>query len=349
MASGAQIFPSRQQTPVRLQRRQGGHLKRWRTVAAAAGCVAFAASCFVSSGRPRLSASGERWRLGSAASQFSRIAMAAASGSEEEAAGDDTSVEVFRQSLIQGWGKDVGSSQSMDEHWAEEVDTNEGTKNLRAGDLLIANPDGFIGEGDGPGPARIGMNEKLPSDYMSKRELYRRLPVVLLTKVEEDGSAEGLVLSIRTGRLMGDLVQHFMSRPLYYGGPDKASLTMIHPYPEVPGSRQLGDSGLYESGDFAGAQEFTDEGTGSSLRFRFFVQKVEWGFGQLSGELQSKPLISADLPPAAASWIPVRASREVVLTEADSLEDKPLWLRVAELAGDTGTNAGKALRKVEEM
>ncbi|CAE7221292.1 unnamed protein product [Symbiodinium microadriaticum] len=56
-------------------------------------------------------------------------------------------------------------------------------------------------------------------------------------------------------------------------------VTMIHPYPEVEGSKPLSDGGLYLGGSLAGAQAFVEEGTGSSLRIRFFLNRIEWNKG----------------------------------------------------------------------
>jgi len=139
---------------------------------------------------------------------------------------------------------------------------------------------------------------------------------------------------MRTGQLMGDFINHFHSRPLHYGGPEDASLTMVHPYKQVPGAQPLEDSGLYLGGDFAGAQDWVEEGEGSSLRFRFFLNRVRWKPGELEKEVGpgagERPL-----------WIPIRCSADLVLSEVDSPEDKPLWVQVAELAGGDAEAAGR--------
>jgi len=241
-----------------------------------------------------------------------------------EADDDSTNVELFRQSLIQGWGGGVvGSASSDSVDWAEVV---QGEKpELRPGDLLLANPADFIGEGTAVGTERVGLSGRIPPDW-PLRERLRMLPVVLLTKVGSGSDvAEGLWLSVRTGRLMGDFINHFHSRPLHLGGPVEAGLTMIHPYPQVPDAKPLGSGGLFLGGDFSGAQAWVDDGEGSSLRFRFFLNRVQWGPGELAAE--------ANGGAASRTWIPIRCSAGVALAEVDSSEDKPLWLRVAQLAG----------------
>merc|ERR1719221_939977 len=110
---------------------------------------------------------------------------------------------------------------------------------------------------------------------------------------------------------MGDLTDMFHSRPLQYGGPAEASLTMVHPYPQVEGSSQLADSGLWLGGDFGSAQSWVDDGEGSSLRFRFFLNRIRWSRGQLATEVRrgkGPGQFSFDQP-----WIPVRCSADLVL------------------------------------
>jgi len=171
----------------------------------------------------------------------------------------------------------------------------------------------------------------VPEDY-PRRERLRFLPVVLLTNVDADtGEAEGVWLTMRTGQLMGDFVNNFHSRPLLYGGPVDASLTMVHPYPQVPGSKPLADGGLYLGGSLAGAQAWVDDGQGSSLRFRFFLNRVRWS----AGELQ------AELAPPDRTWLTVRCSIDLVLSESDSIDNKPLWVQIAELAGGEAQELGR--------
>lgn len=270
---------------------------------------------------------------------------AGSSGDEDV---DAANVEFFRQQLIQGWGGGTigGATRSADTEWAEvlgEPSAADGegvgsslADELRVGDVLLANPAGFIGDGPLTGPERLGWGRRI-SDNWPRRETLRSLPVVLLTRFEKDASgftrAEGLWLSMRSGSLMGDFVNFFHSRPVYVGGPVDASLTMIHPYPQVPNSEALGSGGLHISDNLEGAHKWVDEGEGSSLRFRFFVNRVGWGAGQLKAEVDQNPV---DAP-----WIPVRCSAEVVLREADSMEDKPLWLHIAELAGGRAEAAAR--------
>jgi len=150
-----------------------------------------------------------------------------AEGTEGKAAagGDDTdstSVELFRQSLIQGWGSASIGSSTQDASWAQLVTDGE----LAPGMVLLANPAAFIGEGPENGPRRVGLRSLMSPDWSSRDKL-RFMPVVLITRVQADGVAEGVSLILRTRRLMGDFleVNHFQSRPLHLGGPDDAGLT----------------------------------------------------------------------------------------------------------------------------
>ncbi|CAK9084301.1 UPF0301 protein SRU_0495, partial [Durusdinium trenchii] len=246
---------------------------------------------------------------------------------------DTTNVELFRQSLIQGWGAgEVGrSSDSAD--WAELVDPDA----VQAGDMLLGHPARFFSERTSPAFTRIGLQGGIPADY-PRRERLRYLPVLLLTEVnKEAGTAKGVWLTLRTGQLLGDFIDFFHSRPLLYGGPTPSeSVTMIHPYPEVPGSKKLSDD-IYLGGSFEGAQAWVEEGEGSSLRIRFFLNHIEWRQGELAAELAPEN-----------TWLPVRCSVDVVLSETDAIDAKPLWVKVAELAGgeleELGVRLGQTRR-----
>lgn len=268
----------------------------------------------------------------------SDIGASGAAENEEQGSGgvedesDDTNVELFRQSLIQGWarGGGLGSASADETDWAEIIREDD---TLVAGDILLGSPMGFIGEGGSEaGPERVGLTSRISEDWPSREQL-RLIPVVLVTRIRADGGAEGVCLTMRTGRLMGDYVNHFHTRPLHFGGPEKASLTMIHPYQEVPGSERLSkDGGLYLGGDFGGAQEWVEEGQGSELRFRFFVNRIRWKPGELFKEVRGS---------GEQVWIPVRCSADLVLAEVDSIDEKPLWVRIAELAGGEAEELGR--------
>ncbi|CAE6970783.1 unnamed protein product [Symbiodinium natans] len=245
---------------------------------------------------------------------------------EEE---DTTNVELFRQSLIQGWasGGSVGGASGTSD-WAEPIEPAD----VRPGDILLGDPASFFGEGASNALRRVGLQERIPADY-PRRERLRYLPVVLLTEVDkESDTARGVWLTLRTGRLLGDLIDVFHSRPLLYGGPASSEgVTMVHPYPQVEGSKPLSDGGLYLGGSLAGAQAFVEDGTGSSLRIRFFLNRIEWNKGEFA----------ADLDGDGRSFLPVRCSVDVVLTETDAVDAKPLWAKVAELAGGAVAEAGR--------
>ncbi|CAL1170642.1 unnamed protein product [Cladocopium goreaui] len=279
--------------------------------------VALALGCFAS--RVFVQAFGSR-------RDRARVFRRAEEAAEEEQ--DTTNLELFRQSLIQGWGAgEIGrSSDSAD--WAELVEPAA----VRAGDILLGDPARFFSEQTSPAFRRIGLQGGIPADY-PRRERLRYLPVLLLTEVDKDaGTAKGVWLTLRTGQLLGDFINFFHSRPLLYGGPTQSnSVTMVHPYPEVPGSKLLSE-GLYVGGSFEGAQAWVEEGEGSSLRIRFFLNHIQWRQGELA----------AELAPGENTWLPVRCSVDVVLSETDEIDAKPLWVKVAELAGGKLEELGRA-------
>jgi putative AlgH/UPF0301 family transcriptional regulator len=159
------------------------------------------------------------------------------------------------------------------------------------------------------------------------------MPVVLVTDVSPN-HAEGVSLTARTGILLGDLEEEgalsFASRPLHWGGPERSPLLLLHPYEGVPGSKELGDSGLFVSRNLRQAREWLDENTGSSLRFRFFSNRVQWAAGELERELQN------------GVWFPVSASRDLVLDESQSVGADPLWSVIASLVGGEVEDLGNS-------
>eukprot|EP00434_Breviolum_minutum_P027976 symbB.v1.2.024751.t2/scaffold2367.1/size81165/4 len=219
---------------------------------------------------------------------------------------DSADVQVRTSHLcLAGWGGDIGrSADSAD--WAELVEPAA----VRAGDILLGDPARFFSEQTSPAFRRIGLQGGIPADY-PRRERLRYLPVLLLTEVDKDaGTAQGVWLTLR------DFINFFHSRPLLYG------VTMVHPYPEVPGSKLLSE-GIYA---------WVEEGEGSSLRIRFFLNHIQWRQGELA----------AELAPGENTWLPVRCSVDVVLSETDEIDAKPLWVKVAELAGGRLEQLGRA-------
>lgn len=238
---------------------------------------------------------------------------------------DSASIESFRQSLLKGWGSDgiAAEEKPISGEWARPLKPSEVT----AGDVLLGHPAAFFEDDDGgsdAGPRRIGLSGR------TSRGFQQQPPAVLLTRVDDSGAAEGLVLSIRTGTLMGDILSEcFQSRPLLYGGPCKCGhLNILHPYKEVEGSLQLSDVGLYLTGNVRECHSWVRDGQGSSFRFRFYYDRVEWKAGELAAELGGP-----GLPDQQPVWMPARCSADLVLSETGSLDEKPLWLRIAELAG----------------
>jgi len=258
---------------------------------------------------------------------------------------DITNVELFRQSLIRGWGEgEVGSAETATAaDWAQPLPED---RPILPGDVLLGDPAGFFADED-TGPLRsllgffgdsldsrlrrIGMRGRIAAD-LPQRERLRVLPVILVIRSSASDGVEGVWLTMRTGELMGDYINHFHSRPLLFGGPSGTGLTMVHPYSQVHGSSCLTKEGLHLGGDFGSAQQWADEGQGSSLRFRFFIGRVKWAPGELEAEMkQGKERL----------WIPLRCSMDLVLSEVDSIDEKPLWVRMAELAGGQAEEAGR--------
>jgi len=80
---------------------------------------------------------------------------------------------------------------------------------------------------------------------------------------------------------------------------------------------------------FDGAQAWVEEGQGSSLRFRFFIQNIQWLPGDLKDEVEMR------------IWVPVKCSTDLVLAEVDSVGEKPLWAQIVELTGGEIEDAGR--------
>lgn len=170
----------------------------------------------------------------------------------------------------------------------------------------------------------------LPALSDATRREKARLPVVLITEHNELGT-EGLLLGLWSGKLLGDMgFDAFMTRPLYVGGAIKAGLAMLHSYPELPGAKNITSDGLAMSMNFSQALDWITYGTGTSLRFKFFIYKVRWPPGELEKELEQ-----------GTNWLHVRCSRDLLMREPDSSFEEPLWVQIAEYAGGAPAEAAR--------
>lgn len=251
---------------------------------------------------------------------------------------DGTSVELFRQSLIQGWGSAGIGSSAEEASWAKLMTDGE----LEPGMVLLGNPAAFIGDdAPGDGPRRVGLRNIMSPEWPSREKL-RWMPVVLITRIQANNVAEGVALTYRSATLMGDLFNSFHSRPLNLGGPDEAGpdeadLTMLHPYPpsQVAGAELLSEeSGIYINFNnpvefLKHAQEWVEEGQGSSLRFRFYYRKIRWSPGDLKDEVEKR------------IWVPVTCSGDLLLADMDSVGEKPLWAKIVSLIGGDVEDAAR--------
>ena len=225
-----------------------------------------------------------------------------------------------------------------------------GSLQIKPGQLLVADPRRFAQAACRAGAGSVGLLPDLADwvlrvsaffgigglDLVADIDRWKRsnwMPVVLVTEVSPT-HAEGVSLTARTGILLGDLEEEgalsFASRPLHWGGPELAPLLLLHPYDGVPGSKELGQSGLFVSRSLPRAREWLDENAGSSLRFRFFSNRVRWSVGELDRELQN------------GVWFPVSASRDLVLDESQSVGADPLWSVIASLVGGEVEELGKS-------
>ena len=221
---------------------------------------------------------------------------------------------------------------------------------VKPGQVLIADPRRFASAACRAGAGSVGLLPELADwvlrisaffgigglDLVADIDRWKRsnwMPVVLVTDVSPQG-AQGVSLTARTGILLGDVQEDgalsFASRPLHWGGPETSPLMLLHPYPDVPGSRELGESGLFVSKSLRRARDWLDENAGSSLRFRFFSNHVQWGAGDLERELKD------------GVWFPVSVSRDLVLDESQSVGADPLWSIIASLVGGEVEKLGKS-------
>jgi len=275
-----------------------------------------------------------------------RIALHAVGDDSTE---EDESLRTSRERLSRSWDADFSSVAATPDMGRAARDVTDVTP----GTVLLGNPKEFIDTASRAGAGRMGPIggglTPIATIFFKVASLFgvnalnvfadgffgkktRLLPVVLVTDRKPDGSAEGVALTTRTGQLLGDFqnIGAFMTRPLYWGGPEQSSLTMVHPYSQVPQAKSLGATNLYVGGDLDGARDWVEDGQGSSLRFRFFVRKVKWSAGELDNEL------------AAKKWFPVECTSECVLDESsEDNSGKPLWAELATLAEGEALQAGR--------
>jgi len=262
-------------------------------------------------------------------------------------------LEAARNRLTRTWQADSQSSRGRGAStWATLIDDYS---KVGAGSVLLGDPREFAGVASRAGlggmstlDGVMGFVLKMASwlgiggmDMVADLPRWKRsrwLPVVLLTERRPDGSGQGVALTARTGRLLGDLegMTSFMTRPLHWGGPEKTLLRIVHTYAEVQGARPLGSSGLYYGGELASAMAWVTEGQGSSLRFRFFIGEVKWGPGELDAELE------------AGKWAALECDADILLDESEELSGQPLWTELATAAGGSLLETAKAYNLLGE-
>mmetsp|Transcript_46629 Transcript_46629/g.110881 ORF Transcript_46629/g.110881 Transcript_46629/m.110881 type:complete len:312 (+) Transcript_46629:75-1010(+) len=259
-----------------------------------------------------------RLPYGRHSSVLPRSAEAAEGGLSEAS---DDSIEFFlkKEALKRG----LSPSASL----ADFAETRE-LKDLEAGDVLVLRlPEAMMEESDDTARTRwTSTLQRLGGSEVLWNSMARRqAPVVLITRHDEE-TTEGLLLTERTGRLMGDYVDAFYSRPLLFGGPvvGDRRVTMVHPYQQVPDCSQLGRIGLHVGSDVKQAQEWVDDpdNCASSLRFRFFIGRVRWQRGELDQEVSYE------------HWLPMHVSRDLILSEELDRDGKALHTAIADLADE---------------
>lgn len=302
------------------------------------GCLLLAGSgllpCFTSGVRRtgRVSAPTGRWVIGGSGEGRD-------GGARMEP--DAVDIRLLRDQLGRAWECD--SPRDSAGSWSKLI-TNPSS--IGSGTVLLGDPRAFAqvtsraGVGSlGPVGGLAGWVLKVAGwlgiggmDMISDMPRWKRtrwLPVVLVTERNPDGSGLGMALTARTGKLLGDYegLMAFMTRPLHWGGPERRSLCMIHPYPEIEGARRLGESGLYQGGELESALAWVTQGQGTSLRFRFFVGQIKWGPGELDSELQ------------AGHWFALSCDSNRILDESE--DGQPLWTELAVAAGGVTADIAK--------
>lgn len=224
--------------------------------------------------------------------------------------------ERLKQKELQEEGLSAAPLFRQSDEWTvERVELQDGVPPV--GSVLMANPSSFLDKVPPVAAMRTGWMPSLESSWRDKA----RLPVVLITRRTAE-SLQGVLLGSWSGKLLGDMdAQYFMTRPLYIGGVNTSGLSMVHSYPELPGSWELLD-GLAASDDFNMACDWIENGPGSALRFKFFWNQVVWRMDEID-----------ELAPERKIWIPVTVSGDLLLREPDSSFEDPLWAQYALKAG----------------
>ena len=269
-------------------------------------------------------------------------------GDDSAATTDDGKIS-YVDELINFARSQGGATEKPVVDWAKPAET------VKAGTILLANPDKFCSTGgtgilaSGPSPsllAKFGLTRPPPKDLGPDRQA-DLLPVLVLVDREEKRGCRGVLLNRRTGYLLGDLEQpppalgektaalppileKFCIQPLWFGGIDNISsgLDMLHLCPTVKDAAKLTEDGLFWGGDPAQAQEAMEDPSLdrviTGFDFKFFVQSTIWSTKDLDSEIKE------------GIWFPASVSKEVIFKSRDRMgtqKAKPLWTEIMELMG----------------
>lgn len=277
----------------------------------------------------------------------SEAVVVRSSADEEVDAEDKENLRLMREQLMSMNNDELkmkvnynSQEDAEPQYWARKATREE---RLDSGVVLLANPEIFCAE-DAPTDLleHCALARQVPNaEELDPDSRANVLPVILILGETEDGGHEGLLLNRRTGYLMGDLKQDvsgFRIQPLNFGGSKPSEgISFLHPYEIFPDTLPVGD-GLYWGGEFADAQQLVKDGSCSQFRFKFFIQTMAWGPGQLQNELDSD------------CWLPAKCSPDVILKVRDPegrRRPKPIWTDVMELSGDVYGKMARALYSAE--
>jgi len=143
----------------------------------------------------------------------------------------------------------------------------------------------------------------LISEPLLCNDIFSRSVVLLTDEYKE--SFSGLILNLKTGKKLRDIIEEIESDifDIYTGGPvEQDVLFYIHTFDFIPGAKCISGN-LFIDGDFDSIKKLVNSGVANNSNIKFFIGSSGWAPDQLNEEISYN------------SWLVTSASKEFVFHE----------------------------------